>query len=289
VRAGYQAILAREPDAAGLASQAGSALRGPTALAQVLRAMLDTPEAVAVNRPLLLSALGRVETSIVSLGTHCFTSEFLKRQGLRAWAGPFDWVFSTIPMVAHCIRDDFASFLDRSQYRPVPVEHRRHGADVNRVDHAYYLEHFGVQRVFNHHDVHEDADYAYITRCVERFRGALRGTRPALFVCTVAARAHTLAQVQALADAVHDAGGGRHRVLAVLVDDAATGRLAPQVGVVHDDARLLALRFESMSAWQPLEFEDPLDELVLAKVLRDAARALTRSTPQPPRGGAPAF
>lgn len=277
VRAGYRAILAREPDEEGLGVHAAMLARDPAALADVLRAIVRAPESAVVNRSLLLTGLGAVETPLVSLGTHCFTSEFLKRQQLRPWAGPFDWIFSKIPMVEHCIRDDFATFLDRSLYRPVPHEERRHGADFNRVDHAFYLAKFNVQHVFNHHDVHEDADYAYITRTVERFRGALRSPQPHLFVLFNFATPRALEQLQGVADAIREAGGGRHRVLAFLVDDAGPGRLVPEVRIEQDDPALIAMRFGSVSKWLPLEFADPLDELVLSKLLRDIARGLPSS------------
>ena len=55
----------------------------------------------------------------LSLGSLCAAAKFLQRHQLRAHAGPFDWVFSSPEMVAHCLDDDFAAFLDRTQYVPI--------------------------------------------------------------------------------------------------------------------------------------------------------------------------
>jgi len=271
VRACYEAILRREPDATGLAGHAATIATDPAALPRVLREFLAQPESIEVNAALLLEALGPVRVPVVSLGTHCYTSEFLKRQGMRPWAGPFDWIFSSVAMVEHCIRDDFAAFLDRSQYRPIPLAERVQGPRVNRVDHAFYLDKFQVRHVFNHHDVHEDEDYAYITRCVERFRAALRTPEPALFLLCCRVEAGSLAALRALADAVADASPAPHRVLAIRIDTTPAGRLVPEARVEHEDERMRVLRLASVSAWQPLAFADPIDELVLARLVRGYA------------------
>ena len=271
VRASYAAFLARVPDAPGLAQHAGVLAATPAKLPAVLREFVSCPEGLRANATLLLDSLGTPTRPIVSLGTHCFASEFLKRQGLRPWAGPFDWIFSNVRVVEHCIRDDFATFLDRSHYRPRPPEQRVNGVDLTRVGHAFYAAQFGVSNMFNHHDVHLDADYAYMCRCVERFRAALRSDEPHLFVLFTLAQPGLLEPLQALAAAIAEHGDRGHRVAAFLVDDASAGRLVPAARVEHEDGMLRVLRFESVSTWQPLAFESSIDELVLAKLLRDAA------------------
>lgn len=280
VRASFQAILGREPDDAGLASHSSVLARNPREMAKVMRSILTAPESLAVNRPLLLEGLGAIESPVVSLGTHCFASEFLKRQGLRQWAGPFDWIFSTIPMVEHCIRDDFATFLDRTQYRPIPLERRSHGTDTNRVDHAFYRARYKVQSVFNHHDVHEDKDYGYLVRCVERFRAALRSRERHVFLLMCHPRPQALEELRALDEAIRQASGGsRHRLLAFVVDARPSTRLVPELRVEHDDATLTAMNFQSVSSWDALTFADPIDELVISKLLRDVARRQASARP----------
>ena len=48
----------------------------------------------------------------ISVGPCCFTTEYIKSSGLRTNSYPFDWIFSSIEMVNHCINDKFKMFLD---------------------------------------------------------------------------------------------------------------------------------------------------------------------------------
>ena len=59
---------------------------------------------------------------VISLGSSCAISLFLRQQRLRVHAGPFDWIFSSARMVAACLDDDFACFLDPAQYAPLPQQ-----------------------------------------------------------------------------------------------------------------------------------------------------------------------
>ena len=61
---------------------------------------------------------------VISLGSSCAISLFLRQQRLRVHAGPFDWIFSSARMVAACLDDDFAYFLDPAQYAPLPQQQR---------------------------------------------------------------------------------------------------------------------------------------------------------------------
>lgn len=61
-------------------------------------------------------SLGPTE-HVLSLGSACFTARFLQQRRLRTHAGPFDWVFSSVQMVTHCINTGFASLLDTAQYQ----------------------------------------------------------------------------------------------------------------------------------------------------------------------------
>ncbi len=281
VDACYRAILGRDPDAGGRAEHVATLARDPARLPEMMRAFLASPESARTNAALLSRGSAEVTVPVVSLGTHCFASEFLQRLGLRDWAGPFDWIFSNIRMVDHCIRDDFATFLDRAEYEPVPLEQRAHGHEVNRVDHRFYRSKFGVKCVFNHHDVHEDTDYAYITRCVERFRAALKSSQPSLFVLFNRAQPGSVDQLRALDETFRQAGG-QHRLLALLVDDKPAKRLVPEARVELETGTLTALHYASVSAWQPLSFADPIDEIVLGKLLRDAAARVPGEPPERP-------
>ena len=119
--------------------------------------------------------------SVASIGTHCLTSFTLKKIGLKKKSGPFDWVFSSIPMVTHCIEDDFTTFLDKRHFQPVPAN-ARSSEDVNLCDHAFYRDRFGVAHVFNHYDISVGHVYDYYVRCVDRFRTALRSNHRNLLI-----------------------------------------------------------------------------------------------------------
>ncbi len=124
----------------------------------------------------LFSALSRKNgiqfDNVVSIGGHCATSSTLKKMGLKQWSGPFDWVFSDIAVITHCICDDFNIFLDKKHHRHVPRAERLHKR-VNVCDHEYYRIQYGISFMFNHYDITDDSVYEYYTRCVNRFRQSL--------------------------------------------------------------------------------------------------------------------
>ncbi len=109
----------------------------------------------------------------VALGNHCHMAQILKETGLRTWSGPFDWIFSSPSMVSHCLADDFATLLDRSQYRST-LPDERPAPRACLCSHRYYAEHHGIVAVFNHHDpASVEADYRFLQEGVRRLRMAL--------------------------------------------------------------------------------------------------------------------
>lgn len=118
-----------------------------------------------------------------SLGGLCHSAQLLKINGLKKASYPFDWIFSNIKMVKHCIEDDFKTFLDKSQYsdyttnttlRENQCEHSIYGEMVFKGEHKV---------IFNHHNpLSSETDYAYLERCVDRFRELLKSEEPKTFV-----------------------------------------------------------------------------------------------------------
>ena len=100
-------------------------------------------------------------TTAISLGRDCIPSILLDRLGMREAAYPFDWLFSSLEMVEHCLVDDFRTFLDPNQHEPV---------GPRRSEHRFYRERFGVNRVFNHHAMPENIPH--FERAIERFKSA---------------------------------------------------------------------------------------------------------------------
>jgi hypothetical protein len=279
VRAAYRSVLRREPDPSGLKTYSEQLAARPERLEAVLSNLVRSDEAVRKNSTLLArlaTSSGKpgaagTATQFVSLGTHCFTSAFLKRQELKKWSGPFDWTFSSIPMLAHCIGDGFQTFLDPRFYVPIPVEKRVDGPEYNRVDHSFYRAEFGVRFVFNHHDVHLPKDYEYLQRCVARFKASLASTAPHVYVLNQRMTAQALPELLALS-AAFQASGCRHRIVATLVEPTQAGLHIPQVQTLHDDALLRVHRFTPMSKWNPLHFDSIIDEFNLACLLLSSVR-----------------
>lgn len=98
-----------------------------------------------------------------SLGSLCHSSQLLKRNEIKICSYPFDWVFSGLEMIMHCLEDDFRVFLDKSYY--VDIQNRWNN---NQCGHKYY--HLNL---FNHFDPRNEKDYNYYIRCVDRFRSLL--------------------------------------------------------------------------------------------------------------------
>jgi hypothetical protein len=106
----------------------------------------------------------------VSLGSHCLVS----------YSCPFDWIFSCLSMVEHCIKDSFAMLTDRSQYESVVNEK---GTEIpGRCHHAFYKNSFGIEKVFNHRDMRTKENYEYLLRCIDRFTKLLASTDHKVFV-----------------------------------------------------------------------------------------------------------
>lgn len=114
-----------------------------------------------------------------SLGSFCYSAQLLRRNNLREESNPFDWLFSNIDMIKHCIEDDFKSFLDKSYYYSVnPAE----GSDEKRCQHRLY-ESDDKYPVFNHHDpLTIDEHYEHFVRSVDRFRKTLQSTEKKVFI-----------------------------------------------------------------------------------------------------------
>ncbi|WP_429447403.1 DUF1796 family putative cysteine peptidase [Paraburkholderia sp. WC7.3g] len=204
--------------------------------------------------------------NIVSLGTHCYTSTFLKRFGLKKFSSAFDWTFASPSMIAHAVEDNFQTFLDRQYYAPVPVEERRDGPEVNRVQHVFYQEKHGVDFVFNHHDVHESTDYAYLTRCVDRLRLCLKNGASTLFLMIRREDEHSDHDFDLVQTALKRAAPDCAFVF-VAVARGKTKTGVPSVTVSAKDSRSAMYRFSGSSDWQTLQFADSLDEISLFRTI----------------------
>ena len=135
------------------------------------------------------------ETLVISLGCTCLTAHVLSKWGVRRFASPFDWLFTTPQMVAHVVTTG-AALLDRlhlyhvdltpakvghALYTPMLLDSMRRCSNHRRVNKQ------GV--IFNHHDpTTSDADRAYFQRALRRLSAALASPLPKLCILTSAER-----------------------------------------------------------------------------------------------------
>jgi hypothetical protein len=119
--------------------------------------------------------------SVVSIGSQCLTSALLQRAALKRFSGPFDWIFSNLRMVCDCIEDDFATLLDPAHIIAIPPETRTQ-PDAQYAQHRFYQARYGLHSIFNHSDPTRPEVYAYLQRCVARFRDVLAADRPQLLL-----------------------------------------------------------------------------------------------------------
>ncbi len=189
----YRGVLNREPDATGVTLHV-KFLRetggGPRGLARVVRNFVHSDEFVgnfareALERQAaspLDTTTGPVFRHAISLGSHCYTSMLLKRQGLKRYSLPFDWIFSSLRTVAHALDDDFATLLDRAEFELIPEAQRSlPNEQVGR--HRFYEREFGVETMFNHQDLTDDVQHEYFVRASARMRRILATPEPKLFL-----------------------------------------------------------------------------------------------------------
>jgi hypothetical protein len=107
-----------------------------------------------------------------SFGDRCHSSQLLKRNNLKRYSYPFDWIYSSSDNIIHCIQDNFNTFLDKSYYIDIEIKW-----NDNQCGHKYYNH-----NMFNHHDPRNEEDYNYFVRCVNRFKDLLQKQEHKLFI-----------------------------------------------------------------------------------------------------------
>ena len=201
----------------------------------------------------------------ISLGSNCYASQLFKGQRLKRYSAPFDWVFSTPAMVEHCLRDDFRTLLDRTHMEALPEQPHKPG--LERSEHAYYRDRFGVPRMFNHHDMTLDADYGYLARCADRLRGVLARDEPTLYLLVLNHRPDGLAEVLSLSAALREIAPHAD-LLAVEIMPPAGTPLSFGMQALHESEGRLVLRFTPTSTMHPLWFDNPFDDGLMHHLIR---------------------
>jgi hypothetical protein len=87
----------------------------------------------------------------ISIGPYCSSADILNNNGLRNSAYPFDYIFSSLEMVKHCINDRFNIFLDKNYYKY---------CSVNSSSHLFYSKFIDTEILRKHHIAHNVPDIA---------------------------------------------------------------------------------------------------------------------------------
>jgi len=71
---------------------------------------------------------------ICSIGSLCHSSYFIKSNNFKRESYPFDWIFSNIGTIKHCIEDNFKIFLDKKYYTRIAKPNDKE----QKQNHSYY-------------------------------------------------------------------------------------------------------------------------------------------------------
>ncbi len=129
---------------------------------------------------------------VCSFGTLCHMSMTFKTTKFKKCSYPFDWIFSSLETIGHCIEDDFKIFLDKSYYK-----------DISRCEcgHTFYNNKLKMDDVnmFNHRNpLKNENDYQYYIRCINRFRLLLQSDKQKLFSMIFIRNTDTISNIKSL-------------------------------------------------------------------------------------------
>jgi hypothetical protein len=82
----------------------------------------------------------------ISIGPYCVSAGLLKHHNLRLNSYPFDYIFSSLEMVKHCLKDRFNCFLNKTYYTK--------GTSDDSTRHSFYCKMLDTEILYNHHIKH---------------------------------------------------------------------------------------------------------------------------------------
>ena len=278
----YAGLLGREADSVGFMDHLG-ALRTQVADPHRYRRLIEafiqsnefrlTMDRLSVPRGfnVFLPDMTAVTFGhVVSLGGFCHPAMALKRAGLRAWSCPFDWTFSSLPMVAHAIQDNFKEFLNTRHYRSVALADRV-TPEANFCEHDFYRARDGVRFVFNHRDpASVPADAAYYQRATVRLQKVLSSKVWKLFVVVLPGQVKA-DEIQPLLTALEGATNN-FIVLALQFNTVQSlsedGRLVDAIRTERVRHNLLKVELNVGAPSNGVEFPDAHDNRMLERLLK---------------------
>ena len=145
---------------------------------------------------ILKSNLDNLNIKFVSIGPNCSTADILKENNLRIEAFPFDYIFSSLEMIKHCINNKFNIFLDKQYYTPgICSNSTKHSFYCKLLDTPVLLNHYininfnygdlkpSDGNLFNHHNLIDDNDnYVKFVRRCERLLNLIENNKKIVFV-----------------------------------------------------------------------------------------------------------
>jgi capsular polysaccharide transport system ATP-binding protein len=270
VGAFYRQLLGRAPEPIGLRHHSAwmQSRDRDTAVDDMLKVFLATDEC---RKRLGLERRGRLQMlasgpnlavdQVVSLGSYCYTGAFLERFGLPKMTSVFDLIPSNSSMVAHALNDDFETLLDKQHYVTAIDPHRPHVSGINKVQHSFYTQKHGIDSFFDR-NVIDSEHYAYLARCVDRFREVLSSNGDTLFLLIQPETDHTGQEFEAVRRELLRRSPNAFLVyIAVAHEVQQTG--VPTIDPLARQGTAVSYRFAPSSYWQPYENMAPLDELYL--------------------------
>ena len=276
----YRGLLDREPDGGGLDHHVSvlDASTSPTIAADMLRNFVASDEFRRRRTPADLLQLFQTEPKspdaappfahVASLGSHCYASTVLKTMGLKRYSLPFDWIFSSLPMVIHCIEDEFATFLDPAEYRSNPIEHRPEPT-IGLCDHDFYRREYGITHVFNHADPNDLAQHAYLIRAAARFTRLLASPDRKLFFAAVPTQqpAALITPFTRLAQVLQEHTSNFELNVVALLPRGGLDDFSHTVLHRRGDHTLSVLQPLSQMQATALQFQDPFDEIFVRRLI----------------------
>jgi hypothetical protein len=201
----------------------------------------------------------------LSAGPSAYTAMLLKRAGLRKWAGPFDWMTIPAGAVLDCIADDCTSLLNPAQYEPIPVRDRPEGSLGHLCLHKKLSERHGPT-IFHRVDPATPEGFAYLERCVLRFRDALRGLHGKMLVQVLEEDDQTAEVFAETGEVLDRVARGAHLVTVAKLEGAPAGPF-PEIELSEVRGAHRLLRCRTLSRMTGLAHEDQLDDVVIFRGL----------------------
>ena len=120
-----------------------------------------------------------MDTEFIPIGPCCYTTEYIKDSNLRNHSYPFDYIFSSIEIVNHCINDKFKVFLDLTYISDCNHSFYDEKIKTNLLErHSYHV--LGLYKVpitFPHHNLHIESVYNSMQRKCNRFLDLLNSNK----------------------------------------------------------------------------------------------------------------